>query len=208
MSNKKCSKCNQVKFLENFEKHQYKLKSGEIKFCYRHECLECRSVYQKSYDNKRNQDKKRIEWIKKYEKIRANNPERKDYVKNYGQAYNIINNDLRIQYDKNRAEKRKFDRINNPKKTILNSSKWRAKRKNIEHNISTEDFEIPKFCPILNIELSMEGHLNNRPSIDRINNSKGYTKDNIQIISHKANRIKTDAQPNEIKQVYDFLNTM
>ena len=42
------------------------------------------------------------------------------------------------------------------------------------------------------------------PSIDRINPKKGYIKENIIVVSMKANRIKTDATVEEIRKVADF----
>ena len=64
---------------------------------------------------------------------------------------------------------------------------------------------LPIKCPILGVE-DVEGfdliyssasltdpNRNNCISIDRINASKGYVVGNVQIISHKANRLKSDA---------------
>ena len=42
------------------------------------------------------------------------------------------------------------------------------------------------------------------PSIDRIDNSKGYTKDNIIVVSQLANAIKNQATPNQIQKVATF----
>ena len=63
-------------------------------------------------------------------------------------------------------------------------------------------------CPILGIkmQISQLGSKNNdlTPSIDRINPKKGYVKENIIVVSMKANRIKTDATVEEIRKVADF----
>ena len=71
-------------------------------------------------------------------------------------------------------------------------AKLRAKKKGLEFDITIDDITIPKLCPILGITLIKDGikQNDNSPSIDRINNLKGYTKDNIQVISWKANNIK------------------
>ena len=63
-------------------------------------------------------------------------------------------------------------------------------------------------CPVLGVdmEISKLGTKNNdlTPSIDRIDPKKGYVKDNIIVVSMRANRIKTDATVDEIRKVADF----
>jgi len=47
--------------------------------------------------------------------------------------------------------------------------------------------------------------LDHSPSLDRIDNSKGYTKDNVMVISFRANNIKKDANLQELKALVRYL---
>ena len=77
--------------------------------------------------------------------------------------------------------------------SLLKQVKQRALKKGIEFNLEKSDIIIPKFCPILGIPLRRDsGFSFDKPSIDRIDNSKGYIKSNIQIISLAANALKCD----------------
>ena len=83
-----------------------------------------------------------------------------------------------------------------------------AKKNNIDFFIDFEDLlPLPTYCPVLNIELDygFKGKMAfNSPSIDRVNPSKGYIKGNVIVISQKANAIKQNANPTEIRAVADF----
>jgi hypothetical protein len=84
---------------------------------------------------------------------------------------------------------------------LYHISKSRAKRKGIEHTITIDDIIIPVKCPILNIELDHsrnKGRRYNGASLDRIDSTKGYVKGNVQVISDLANRMKTDATPEQL----------
>ena len=89
-------------------------------------------------------------------------------------------------------------------------AKKRAKKKGIKFDLSpTEIPIIPELCPVLGIPIRITGELtDNSPSIDRIDNTKGYVKDNIRIISHRANRLKADATIEELKLIIKDLESI
>lgn len=72
--------------------------------------------------------------------------------------------------------------------------------------ITAEDFPcLPDRCPVLGIPLKqgIAKRDENARSLDRHDNSKGYTPDNVNIISLRANMLKSDATFDEsMKIVY------
>lgn len=88
---------------------------------------------------------------------------------------------------------------------MLKSRRDDARRKGLPFDITIEDIEIPTICPVLNIPIFFsDKRTNNTPSIDRIDNSKGYTKDNIVVCSWRANLLKKDATLLELSQLAHF----
>ncbi len=85
----------------------------------------------------------------------------------------------------------------------FNRIRQNARHRGIEFSLTIEDYinlcEQTLVCPILGIELDysilcLSGGKKrpNVASLDRIDNTKGYTTDNVQIISWAANLMKTD----------------
>ena len=92
------------------------------------------------------------------------------------------------------------------------NAKYRAKKKGIPFEIEKSDLEIPEKCPVLGIpiELGLNGKKRrnpNSPSIDRINNKKGYVRGNVAIISLRANVLKSDAELEEMKKVVLYMES-
>ena len=96
---------------------------------------------------------------------------------------------------------------------MLNRAKQRAKNKKIEFSISLDDlysvwpqddkcpvFKVPFFFGRRNKILSQLA-----PSLDRINNSKGYVRGNIQIISMRANRVKSCLSKEELLNISEWI---
>lgn len=89
---------------------------------------------------------------------------------------------------------------------MLKGAQDRARRKQIIFDLKLEDIpSIPEVCPILKIPLKVNVGVSrwndNSPSLDRIINSKGYVKDNIRIISNRANRLRMDASMEELEKI-------
>lgn len=109
-----------------------------------------------------------------------------------------------------KATKERERRKNNwkfaPAKQMFNNSKQRAKNSGIEHTLTLDDILIPDFCPVLGIKLETGDRKKheNAPSIDRIDNSKGYIKENIMIVSTRANNLKKDATLEELIMIGKF----
>ena len=91
--------------------------------------------------------------------------------------------------------------------TRYNDIKCRAKRKGIEFSLIREDFKWPEQCPILGIPIDFfaEGNSDNSPSVDRVDNTKGYIKGNVIFISNRANRIKNDSTIEELEKLIVYL---
>jgi hypothetical protein len=89
---------------------------------------------------------------------------------------------------------------------MLNGSKQRAKRVGMEHTLTLSDISIPDICPVFGTPLVRESResWNSAPSIDRIDSTRGYTPDNIIIVSRRANILKKDATIEELEALATF----
>jgi len=102
----------------------------------------------------------------------------------------------------------KEDRI---KGYMIRNVKYSSKRRNLDFDLHYEDIKLPEYCPLLNIKLNYNNNKNHkilnlgndydklnfndisRATIDRIDNSKGYIKGNIIVLSRLANAMKNEA---------------
>ena len=88
-------------------------------------------------------------------------------------------------------------------------AKQRCKESGREFDLQVSDISIPDTCPVLGIKINMNsgksGAYRNSPSLDRIDNSKGYIKGNIQVISQLANAMKCHASKEELLKFADWI---
>lgn len=98
----------------------------------------------------------------------------------------------------------------NPSLYLWRHLRTRAKTRGLEFNLQVSDIQIPSVCPALGIPLvwGTKNQHDNSPSVDRFDPEKGYVKGNINIISEKANRIKSNATATEIKKVAEWMESI
>lgn len=89
-----------------------------------------------------------------------------------------------------------------PEIKMWRRAKARAVKSSIPFDIEVSDIVIPDFCPVLGIPLVVfkgrSGGENNSPALDRVDNTLGYVKGNVMVLSHLANCMKSSANPEQL----------
>lgn len=88
---------------------------------------------------------------------------------------------------------------------VWRSARARSQKDGLPFTIEISDIIVPTFCPVLGIPISKSGPREQRPSVDKIIPEKGYVKDNICVISMRANRIKSDASLDDLKKLVAYV---
>lgn len=198
---KHCSRCGQLKLLVSYHRDDSKPDK------HRPDCKTCANALARKYSKQPHIKKQRKaykqEWLK-------NRPE-------YFRLYHLTNlQSIKKQKHKYYQSHKKEVAMKNKKyrsdiaKRLYHQAKKRAKTRGVLFTITTEDIVVPETCPALGIELNVgSGHAcDNSPSIDEINHGEGYTKENIIVVSHKANTMKSNATISELAAVAKFYNSL
>ena len=94
---------------------------------------------------------------------------------------------------------------------VLSSIRGRARKYKIEFSITYEDLKAvwTDVCPVFGtpLKFNLGFRKDNSYTVDRMNNSLGYLKGNIRIISWRANRIKLDATLEELECLVRYMRT-
>lgn len=93
---------------------------------------------------------------------------------------------------------------------LFDKARKRARKKGIPFNIVVDDIIIGEKCPILNIPYEIGDGVvcNASPSLDRIDPAKGYIRGNIQVLSYRANVLKSNATIDEIELILTHLKNI
>jgi len=85
---------------------------------------------------------------------------------------------------------------------IYKRAKASAVDRNIEFTIEPSDIRLVSKCPILGVPLEYLGLGSKesiyKPSLDRVDNLRGYVPGNVQVVSARANVLKRDATLEEL----------
>lgn len=111
-----------------------------------------------------------------------------------GTAY-CVECEAEYQREYRKAQKAKY-----PWKELLRGAKYRAKRDGLEYNLTPYDIDIPDVCPVLGIPMI-------KPTLDRVDSTKGYTPNNTRVISHRANYLKGDATLEELEALVAYVRS-
>lgn len=173
---KMCTKCEKILLLENFYVLGALKKDGSNKIYSR--CKECER------------------------EIVLNHPKRKEYV-----ASSNAKRKERLQEDPeyrnyvNAINKKHYETETGIITHMLYAAKIRADKNNLEFDLKREDIVLPTHCPILGAEMQKgtKEDYNMTYSLDRIDNSKGYVKGNVEVISMLANTMKNSASKEQLE---------
>ncbi len=203
---KKCYQCKKqlddCDFIKNEKDHKVCNKCREYASVYYKQCRANNPEKYKAKDKKyryKNIDKIREKDKKAHQKYRDMYPEE---YKNKRIAYQEKNYDKMKAHDIDRA-------INRPEYFLFSSARIRARKSNLEFSITEQDIKnimnISE-CPLRKTSFKRGSNhkaCDDSMSLDRIDSTKGYTKDNIQIISYRANVSKNNVDLKTFKKIIE-----
>lgn len=124
------------------------------------------------------------------------------WVKKYNLTF--VRSEILVPKLISRSDLEKIQRIKFTRK------KQNTKKHHIPFTIKFEDLVWPSECPILHIPIDYYAEIRNEnsPSFDQKIPGLGYTKENTQIISWRANRIKNDGTWEEHRLISDYMKNL
>ena len=170
--------------------------------------------YRKEYYQRPEVKERKSEYYKEYNQ----RPENKECRREYNQRPEVM--ERKREYNKRPEVKERLrQRKDNFERPYFSHAFKRAKKRAREKfpdklfNITIDYLEeiFPhkdRRCPVLNIQFKRnsrgKGPTSNSPSLDRIDNDKGYEIGNMVWVCDRVNTIKSNSTPNEIIKIGEF----
>ena len=107
-------------------------------------------------------------------------------------------------------ERRARWRLAKPVLALLSLARIRSRRLGLPFDLTPSDVVIPNVCPVLGIPLvwgASKRQSDCSPTLDRVVPSVGYVRGNVNVISWRANRLKSDATADEIARLLNYVVT-
>lgn len=140
---------------------------------------------------------------------------RNTYVRRYnkkvteerGEAYEKRKARNRLNQKKYLARKKalepdipKTHKSKTPEYRLWMGALHRARKNGREFTLTLGDITIPEMCPVFKTPMVS-------PSLDRVDNSKGYTKENVRVISLRANILKSSGSAEEFEAIISYIRS-
>ena len=95
----------------------------------------------------------------------------------------------------------------NPVNYLVAKAKKNSKKSGVDFSLTKDDLVMPETCPILGLKLRVgkTSKQDYSPSLDRLYPEKGYVKDNVNIISWRANHLKNNGTLEEFRKLVKWL---
>lgn len=125
-------------------------------------------------------------------------------------AHKKDGDDAQIEWgvEKKLSKHKRNNERNDPVGAHLRTARDNARKRGLEFSIERSDLPeiMPQTCAVLGVSLRLDGPNNDdyAPSLDRIDNSRGYIPGNVAFVSRRANRLKGDATQEELQKLADF----
>jgi len=115
-----------------------------------------------------------------------------------------------IAFNKTKRKEPGSKKADDRRYNMFHNAQHRAKIKGIPFSITIDDIIIPETCPLLGIPLVSTNDKRDprNPSLDQKIPGKGYTPDNIWVMSSRANWIKSDASLQELELLVENLKKL
>lgn len=119
---------------------------------------------------------------------------RQEYYKQQNKEWRDANKEHRAAHA---AKKHRERKEKNPALYLWKYAKARCAYTGMAFDLCVDDIVIPDVCPYFKTAFVMTNK-QLAASLDRIDSTKGYTKDNIRVISYMANRMKSNATEEQL----------